>query len=232
MRIGIALTLTTLLALGGSMSATSAAMASSGSTVRFATSQQTPQGPKTSSGTLTIITTRTGAITLTITPDGGQPPETTALVVGAQGSFALDPTVRPPANGAAVNRAVQFMTELILANYVGTGATSSQSAASFVTPPVTIVPTGSGTAVQTQIALARAGDQYVGSSEVATTTSVPAIGGTSLLPDSVHVTVGVNTANNQLGAIQGVQTDVVTLPGKSRKTVTLVSLWAFSAAIK
>jgi hypothetical protein len=225
MRFGIALTLTATLALAGAANA-NAATAAGGSMLRYATSEQSPSGNTAETGTLQIVTTRAGAITLTIQPDGGKPPETTALVVGAGGSFALDPTVKAPSGQAAINRAIQFMTEIVTANYIGTGASSSQSASSFTIPPVTVLPAGSGSAVQTQITLGRNGFQYTGSVQLNTTTVLPSTG-TKPVPDSISLVVGVNTTNNQLGAIEGLQTDRATL-GKSVRTV--VSRWTFSAA--
>jgi hypothetical protein len=228
MRFAIALTLTSSLAL--SSAAASSAATIGGSLIRYQTSLQSSSNSFSTkeTGTLRIVTTRPGAITLTIQPDGGKPPETTALIVGAQGSFALDPTVKAPGSQTVINRAIQFMTEITAANYVGTGATSSQGA-TFTIPPVTIIPAGSGTAVQTQITLTRVGFLFTGSAQRDTTTVLPAAG-TSSVRDTISLVVGVSTDNNQLGAIEGMQTDRATFSGKPATTITTTLRWAFSAA--
>jgi hypothetical protein len=148
------------------------------------------------------------------------------------------------ASPATVRSAEAFMSDLTIANYAGNGAAAAQNQnmSHFDMPGgVSVLAVGSTTFTQMPLTLNQTDSGYSGTASQQTTIQLPNSGTFSpgalglknadgALSDTVSLTVTVPLNNGRPGAISGDQTDVITVPGKTRQQVTITSHWALSPA--
>jgi hypothetical protein len=196
-----------------------------------------------SQGSITTQTIRPGAIDLTLAAFG-QPVRTTALIFGADGSFAPDPSVVQ--NPSSTTQAQTLAEAMAIANFAAVGAGTSQMAANYTIKTLNIVPAGQGTPVATPLTMFKAVFGYWGYTQVTTTTRIPANrsldprlfvtrqGASDPLSDTVNLKVYVNIPpDGSKPSISGDQIDTIRLPdknGKLGKQIEIESKWAFSSA--
>ena len=221
------------------VAASAAATATSGTRVPYATSVQTPQTGVSHSGTLIIGSRGPGKIVLTV--NDGQTVQQTPLVIGANNTFALDPSGSAAVDAATVLTAEKFMSDLTIANYAGAGAAAVQNVSDFAIPGgVAVLAIGSPAFTQLPLTLNRTDSGYRGTASEQTTIQLPSSGifspgalglknADGALTDTVSLTVTVPLNNGQPGVISGDQTDVITVPGKKPQQVTITSHWSVSA---